>query len=134
MELECEQCVGPVTKGIKLAYKMGTLLATQKLSANGATTFTIPLLETSGWLIDSQNTLVPSWRAPTQCEMIQVLSAISSINVLGDWTTWYETVALDNFKIVSNTKLAATKTNTNLGNVVPLCASARPDASVCTCA
>ena len=151
VEIECAQCVGPVTKGIKIAYKMNTLLAKQPLTP-GSKKFTIPLLETGGWVIDPQNTLITSWKAPTKCQFIQVLSAISSINILGDWTQWYETVALDNIQFITNTKLASTADNQNAGmyynmfvcvcymfiilytgTIIPLCAMAKPDASVCTC-
>lgn len=54
--------------------------------------------------------------------MIQVLSRLSSLDILGDWTTWYETMALDNVQIL----------NTKTGQI-PVCAMSRPDASICTC-
>eukprot|EP01033_Poteriospumella_lacustris_P006759 gene6759-4874_t len=81
----------------------------------------IPLNEFSGWLKDSQDVLVP-WYKVSQCDIIQVLSRLSKIRILGDYTTWYETVAIDNVQI-SNTK-----------GSLPLCAMETPDASICTCA
>lgn len=133
VEMECAQCVGPVTRGIRLVFNMETLLAKQKLNpdSTGTTTFSLPLTETGGWLIDPQNTLVTNWRQPTKCEFIQVLSAISSFNILGDWTQGIESVGIDNVVLAANTKPASSE-NQN-GNVIPLCALKRPDASVCTC-
>lgn len=132
VELECATCVGPVTRGIKLVYRLSTLLAKQKLNTGGgaaATTFTIDLTETAGWVKDTQNTLLSDWSAPSQCDMLQVLSGLSSMNILGDWTAWYETTALDNVAIRGNTKYAAQHGD----RTVPLCGMVRPDASVCTC-
>ena len=82
------------------------------MSPNGAFTgqplqITIPLKEQGlgshgGWVKDPQNALLP-WSPASQCDVIQVLSRLSKISILGDWTTWYETVALDDVRI-ANTK------------------------------
>lgn len=119
--MECAACEGPVGKGITLGFSLAALLK----SPNGAFTgqakqITLPLWETAGWLKDSQNSLVP-WTVPSQCDMIQVLSRLSRLRILGDWTTWYESVGLEDV-LISNTK-------SNL----PLCAMSVPDAKVCTC-
>jgi hypothetical protein len=53
--------------------------------------------------------------------MIQVLSRLSAMRILGDWTAWYESVALDDVQF-ANTK-----------GQLPLCAMQLPDASVCLC-
>lgn len=114
--LECASCDGPVSKGIRLAMPLSALP-----SFTGSTsTFKVQLLETKGWVKDPQNTLL-SWSRPSQCDMIQVLSRLSSIRILGDWTTWYETVALDEVLLY------------NLQGQIPVCAMYRPDASVCLC-
>mmetsp|Transcript_4536 Transcript_4536/g.7394 ORF Transcript_4536/g.7394 Transcript_4536/m.7394 type:complete len:88 (+) Transcript_4536:172-435(+) len=83
----------------------------------------IPLKEgtQTGWIKDPQNSLV-SWIPASQCDLIQVLSRLTKISILGDWTTWQESVALDDVKLV-NTK-----------GQLPLCAMSRPDASICSCA
>lgn len=122
--------MGPVTKGVRLVYPLATMLKKQKLFNDGSSTSTIELLlkETSGWLIDPQNTLA-AWKAPTTCQFIQVLSSLSSLNILGDFTTWYETVALDNVRIITNTNKQTNQNN----DVLPLCALKKPDASVCSC-
>lgn len=129
--------------GIKLVIRLSSLLASSSKFIVGGTgaagaagmlgsgqplTVSIPLLEfiptvgvRGGWLKDSHNSLISEWSAPTQCDMIQVLSSISSLRILGDFTSWYETIALDNVLLL-NTK-----------GMLPICAQNRPDASVCTC-
>lgn len=114
--LECASCDGPVSKGIRLAIPVSVL----QPFAGSTMTFKVTLIESKGWVKDPQNTLL-SWSRPTQCDMIQVLSRLSAISILGDWTTWYETVALDNV-LVSNTQ-----------GQLPICSMYRPDASVCMC-
>lgn len=114
--LECATCVGPVGPGITLVYPISAL----KNGAPGPspTLYTIPLDETKGWLKDPQNSLL-SWGAPSKCDIIQVLSRLSAVKILGDWTTWYESVAIDNVQFL------------NLQSQLPLCSLTRPDASLC---
>jgi hypothetical protein len=120
--IHCKDCTGPVYGGITLALPVGVLKKSYPSLFKGSPTeMSIKLTESSGWLKDPQNTLKP-WYTPTQCDIIQVLSRLSKVQILGDWNQWYESVALDNVKI-SNTK-----------GQLPLCSMARPDASVCTCA
>lgn len=133
MVLECAACDGPVGSsggGITLGYSMAALAH----SPNGAFTgaplrVSIPLkeqlglplgLQGGGWVKDPQNSLLP-WSPASQCDLIQVLSRLSKIRILGDWTSWYETVGLDDVRI-SNTK-----------GQLPLCSQRRPDASICDC-
>jgi len=116
VELECASCQGPVGKGILLIMPMNSVAKFD----GSPTVFKVSLFESAGWLKDPQNTL-KSWTAASKCDMIQTLSRLSAIRILGDWTSWYETVALDNV-LISNMKAQ-----------VPLCAMARPDASICTC-
>lgn len=120
MELDCADCVGPVGSGITLVFPLSAAVASTPFKGE-ATTFTLNLHENAGWLKDPQNTLV-KWAAPSKCDMIQVLSRLSSVKILGDWTKWYETVALDNVQFY----------NTKSGQI-PVCAMSRPDASVCSC-
>lgn len=94
--------------------------AAQGTFSGSTTTFTIPLMEDKGWLKDPQNILI-AWKAPSKCDLIQVLSRLSSLRILGDWTNWYESVALDNVGLF------------NVKGQLPLCAMQRPDASVCKC-
>jgi len=119
VELECAKCVGPVGPGILLAIPLSAMQAFKSFTG-APTVFTVSLLESAGWIKDPQNSLLP-WTAPSQCDMIQVLSRLSAMRILGDWTPWYETVALDNV-LVKNTK-----------EHKPLCGMLRPDASICTC-
>ena len=63
--------------------------------------FALPLTPDK-WVKDPRNTLQP-WSALAECELVQVLTAISELSILGDWTTWFETVAIDDvFISVSN--------------------------------
>ena len=113
VELECKEC-GYKT-GITLVHRFSKIHFSHQIA-----NFKIELVETANWLKDPQDTLKP-WSAPSRCDFIQVLSRLSGLRILGDITTWYETVALDNV-VLSNTK-----------NNVPMCAMGRPDAAVCTC-
>jgi hypothetical protein len=99
--LECAECDGPVGKGITLGYSAAALAASPSGPFTGAPLrVTVPLKERRGWVKDSQNSLVP-WGAASQCDLIQVLSRLSRVRVLGDWTAWYETVALDDFQVLN---------------------------------
>eukprot|EP01041_Mallomonas_annulata_P000915 gene915-1777_t len=91
IRLECASCVGPVGKGIVLAIPLKSVTP----FTGSSTMFKISLHESGGWLKDPQNTLL-NWIVPSKCDMIQVLSRLSAIRILGDWTPWYETVAMDN--------------------------------------
>ena len=113
IELECKEC--GYNTGIRVVYRFSKIHFSHKIA-----NFKIELLETTNWLKDPQDSL-KQWTAPSKCEFIQVLSRLSGLRILGDITTWYETVALDNV-FLSNNK-----------NIVPACAMVRPDASVCTC-
>ena len=86
--------------------------------------FSIPLTEHSGWLKDPKNTL-KDWVIPTKCEFIQMLSGISSIRILGDFTTWYETVSIDNVRIVLD--------SANGRYQLPVCAQSHPRVLRCDC-
>lgn len=122
VQLECAECPGPVSKGVTLAFPVSayTALSGGSTFTGDTMAFSIPLLEGKGWLKDSQNTLTP-WTAASKCDVIQVLSRLSGFRILGDWTTWYESVALDNVQL-ANTK-----------GQLPLCAMSMNDASICTC-
>lgn len=86
--LECNTC--NQNAGITLAMPLSTTF-----SYDGTTTqFSLPLNERQGWVKDPKN-IILTWTAPTQCEMVSVLSALSSIRILGDFTRGIESVALD---------------------------------------
>jgi len=123
IQLDCAECVGPVGKGITIVYPLTKALAEASSAFKGGAmeaVFSVELLESSGWLKDPQNTLV-KWAPPSQCDIIQVLSRLSSVRILGDLTRWYESVALDD--VLFSNKEAR----------IPVCAMIRPDASVCNC-
>jgi hypothetical protein len=116
VELVCDQC--DVNAGITLAFPLAS--TDQGTFDGSATEFVISLEESAGWLLDSKNTLV-DWEAPTQCEIIEVLSGLSAVRILGDFTRWYESVSLDSVSF-QNSQAS-----------VPICATWVTDASTCTC-
>ncbi|KAJ0394306.1 hypothetical protein P43SY_004189 [Pythium insidiosum] len=90
--LECSTC--NQNAGITLAMPLGATF-----SYDGTTTqFRLPLNERAGWLKDPKN-IILQWTRPTQCEMVAVLSALSSLRILGDFTRGHESVALDSVTI-----------------------------------
>jgi hypothetical protein len=119
VELECSRC--GYNNGITLGYPMPT-----NPMINNMASFKIELTETSIWQKITQDTTTSS-KGPSKCEFIQVLSQLSGLRILGDLTTWTETVALDNVYIIGNTN------NNNNSPIIPLCAMSKPDASICTC-
>ncbi len=117
VELECATCA--TNAGVTLAFPLANASA-----FDGSTTkFSISLDETAGWLKDPKNTLL-AWGAPTKCDFVEVLSGLSGLRILGDFTDWYESIALDD---------VALKVPASGINEVPTCAQGTPDASVCTC-
>jgi len=114
VEVHCAEC--NTNRGETIAFPLSSATP----FTGSTTSYSIPLLESAGWIKDPKNSLL-DWAAPTQCEFIEILSSISSIRILGDFTSWYESVALDQVHFV-NTKAQ-----------IPICAQHRPDASECTC-
>lgn len=123
VELECSRC--GYNKGITLGYPMPT-----NPIKNNMASFKIELTETSIWQKVNQYATTPH-KGPSKCEFIQVLSQLSGLRILGDLTTWTETVALDNVYIIGNTN--NNNNNNNNSPIIPLCAMSKPDASICTC-
>lgn len=86
--LECATC--NLNAGITLAMPLSLVF-----TYDGTTTqFRLPLNELAGWQKDPKNVILP-WTQPTQCEFVSVLSALTSLKILGDFTRGYESVALD---------------------------------------
>ncbi|KAH8051693.1 hypothetical protein JL720_15078 [Aureococcus anophagefferens] len=116
VEIECAYC--DVNEGITLAPMWNAT------AFDGATTRTPSPGRGRGLDQGPENTLL-QWPTPTQCEMIEVLSGITAIRILGDFTDWYESIALD---------AVALKAPASGISEVPVCAQRTPDASTCTCA
>lgn len=94
--LECDSCNSGT--GVRLVMPAG-----KHVELNGKTQqFRLPLKE-SEWREDPKNTLITldRWGTPTQCEMVEVLSGLTRVQVLGDHTQWYESVALDGVSFVA---------------------------------
>lgn len=91
--LECALCSNGV--GITLGYPV------ESLGFDGATKrFTVPLSQSS-WKKDPHNTLTTTWSAPSKCELVEVLSKLTAIRVLGDFTTGPESVSLDKVRLTA---------------------------------
>lgn len=118
VEIRCERC--SLNNGETYGFPLN---ASDGFSGN-TKSFSVPLHESAGWLKDPKNTLF-EWVVPTKCEMIEMLSGISSIRILGDFTVWYETVMIDNVKIVLD--------NADDKYQLPVCAQVQPDGRRCTC-
>lgn len=118
VEIHCSKC--DTNKGVTLVFP---LAATTQGSFNGVTTeFSVSMLESAGWLMDPKNTL-STWTAPSRCQFIEVLSGITSLKILGDFTNWYESISIDNVRY----SVAGDSSQ------IPFCAQGTPDASTCTC-
>jgi len=118
VELFCSKC--NLNKGVRLVLPLS---ATSQGSFSGTTTdFKLSMIETAGWLLDPKNTL-STWSPPSKCEFIEVLSGLTSMKILGDFTTWYESISIDNVMW----KAGGSESQ------IPFCAQGTPDASTCTC-
>ncbi|OQR81989.1 hypothetical protein THRCLA_23260 [Thraustotheca clavata] len=91
--LDCSTC--NLNSGVRLAWAQSN----SPQFAGATTAYSIPLIETAGWLMDPKNTLLP-WTQPTQCQFVEVLTKLSGLSILGDFTKRYETVALDNVQFL----------------------------------
>jgi len=118
VEISCAECLRG--KGITLGYP---LLSSGAFSGS-TTKFSINMTETSGWVKDPHNVLL-SWTNPTKCDFMRVLSGITSVTILGDFSRWYESVSIDSvFWRSPNAK----------GRLqLPICAQKTPDVRVCAC-
>jgi len=118
VEIYCESC--DLFKGATIAFPLSKA---QKF--NGKTTnYSLRMTESTGWVKDPQNTLF-EWSAPTRCSFIEVLSGITSVKILGDFTNWYESVSIDNVRWAA----APSKGRYQL----PVCAQDTPNCRKCSC-
>lgn len=93
--LDCATCDS--NKGTRLVYYPDPAFL------DGTTkTVSIPLSEAS-WLKDPKNTLL-AWPVPSTCDMVEVLSGLTGVRILGDQSKWYESVAIDNVAFLQGTK------------------------------
>jgi hypothetical protein len=87
--LECATC--KMNAGVRLVMQLS-----KTFSFDGSTTqFVLPLNENAGWIVDPKNVIIDAWPIPTQCEFVEVLTKLSGVKILGDFTRGYESVALD---------------------------------------
>lgn len=100
--IECTTC--NLNKGMRFVQR--------DLPFDGKVTdFKIELTESAaaGWLKDPHNENVLEWASPTACEMVEMLSHLSEICILGDHTKWYESVGLDSVAIKPGAKSPPTE-------------------------
>lgn len=91
--LDCATCA--YGEGVTLGFPL------EQFGFTGTTvTLTVSLVE-SVWRKDPHNTLNVDWVAPSKCELVEVLSKLSAIRILGDFTTGRESVSLDNVRIIA---------------------------------
>jgi hypothetical protein len=91
--LECASCRGG--QGVRLGFFAADAATAAATALDGKTKkFSLPLLPLH-WRRDPRNSLQPWAPLASDCELVQVLSALSQLTVLGDQTSWFETVALD---------------------------------------
>ena len=118
VEIYCAKC------NLNHGETFGFPLSATKGFSGETTSFSFALHESAGWLKDPKSTEL-KWIVPTNCEMIELLSGISTIRILGDFTTWYESISIDNVKIVAD------KADTRYQ--LPTCAQNQPDGRRCSC-
>lgn len=90
--LSCSSC--DIGRGVRLAYFAGNA----SVPLDGRTRDIIIPLQPSAWKMDPRNTVV-EWGAVSDCQFVEVLSGLTSIDVLGDHTKRSETVVLDNVRL-----------------------------------
>jgi len=118
VEIDCNSC--NYRKGLSIALPLSV-----SGGFNGTiTSFSFKLNEKAGWMMKPKNNL-HEWEEISRCEMIEVLSSISNLRILGDITKWNENVAIDNVRIISKKPRGR--------NHLPPCAQKQPDASKCSC-
>ncbi len=91
--LECDTCDSG--RGIRLAR----FAAQGGVPADGSDARISFALAPREWRKDPKSA-IREWTAPSACELVEVLSGLTRVAVLGDLTRWYESVALDDFGLV----------------------------------
>merc|ERR1712146_217330 len=90
--LECDTCGRGA--GVRLAFPLAAAAF-----STPSVEYSINLHEDAGWVKDPFNSL-QTWWPPTMCEMVQVLSDLSAVKILGDLSNGRETIALDDVRLV----------------------------------
>lgn len=98
--LLCATCA--VGRGTRLAIFAGS--GPSGVEFDGQTRQLRIALRPDAWLKDPKNTLIP-WTAVSECELVEVLSRLSGIEVLGDQTKGYESLAIDDVGLVRGSEV-----------------------------
>ena len=129
VEIYCASC--DLNKGTTIAFPLSSSSSTIEAGGGGGgfsgntKSFVIPLNETSGWMKDPENVLIRDWPVPSKCEFVEMLSGITSLRILGDFTRRYECVSVDNVVMRSGKPRGRKQ--------LPPCAQHTPDGRRCTC-
>lgn len=118
VEIHCARC------SLNHGEIYGFPLSSTKGFDGTTTSFSFELTESAGWRKDPKNT-EKGWIIPTKCEIIELLSGISDIRILGDFSNWYESVSIDNVQIVAD--------KADDRYQLPVCAQTQPDGRRCKC-
>jgi len=88
ISIQCASCNGGL--GIELAQR-------EVAYTGGLQFFNFTLNEETkfGWRKNPRDSRISEWPNPTQCEFLQVLISMDRIDIMGDFTDGYETIALD---------------------------------------
>lgn len=118
VEITCSKC--SINRGETIGFPINA-----SNGFNGKTKrFSLEMIETAGWLKDPKNSL-HQWEPISKCKFIEVLSGISNMRILGDFTRWHESVSIDNVRFVGDTPQGRYH--------LPVCAQKSPDARKCDC-
>jgi len=95
IKIECSTCT--LNHGITLLFPLDN----DNYYFNGKTikSMKIHIHENSGWVKDSKSSIIEN-KKPTVNEMIEVLSNISNIYILGDFTNGIEIIGIDNINYI----------------------------------
>mmetsp|Transcript_34772 Transcript_34772/g.41937 ORF Transcript_34772/g.41937 Transcript_34772/m.41937 type:complete len:363 (-) Transcript_34772:57-1145(-) len=118
VEIFCKKC--DMRRGVKLGFPLSKSVG----FSGGVQQFSIGLGELDGWLVDPKNSLY-EWTTASKCQMIEVLSGITSLKILGDFTRWFESVSIDTVQWRSSTPSGWKQ--------LPPCAQVMPNAAKCVC-
>ena len=118
IEISCAKC--SLMRGETIGFPLET-----SVGFDGKTqSFSIDLHERAGWKRDPKNSL-HNWEPISKCAFIEMLSGISSVRILGDFTRWYESISIDNVRYVTAKPRGR--------HQLPVCAQKSPDARRCDC-
>ena len=95
--IECDSCNKKIGMPISRIKELSEFIGSPSH-------ISISLIENTGWLEEDKKTGLLK-EIVNKCDIIFILSNISSIRILGDWTIWYETIGIDNIYIKNHNSM-----------------------------